>query len=336
MCIESPCFFGVQDVNGTYEVSIEITNDCNLKCRHCMNRSGMDATYTRFSLDDINSLIKEFVICNVTEVYITGGEPTLYPHFSVLIEKLSLNNIAVLLATNAYDISNHLDVIKKYVDCVFVSIDGTPSIHDEFRGVTGAYQCTMNNIRLLLTNKIPVRLSTVVSKSNIDYLDNIITAVKDLGVFEIHFTVLVNVGRATENQDTISESEYRALVGKINALKQTQSRQGFAITMRRNGKLSPETGKCYGGIKMAHINAEGVVFPCSYIAKSPIADDYSAKWRAGNLAKCIEKIRTLENICEQRNRYFAHTSCIAMALINSDNKNILSADPLDIIFGDEH
>lgn len=332
----TPCFFGTQDKAGTYEISIELTNRCNLHCMHCMNSSTSKTEQVGLSLEEIDILVDEFIENNVVEVYISGGEPTLHPYFKHFVEKLNSKKIVVLLATNAYDIAPYLDTIQKNIKCVFVSIDGTPEIHDHFRGVKGAYEKTLSNVRLLLSHKIPVRISTVVSKSNLDSLENIIQAVKGLGVCEIHFTVLVNIGRAQDNKNVaIDEKDYRYIVERIKELTEAHEKTGFRITMRRNDKLTPHTDRCYGGERMAHMSTTGLIAPCSYIAKSPLSEKYSAQWSPGNLHGCFAFIRKFQQLCVIRDEYFGHPSCAAMASITSGTTSELAVDPLDVIFVDD-
>ena len=334
MSLKSPCFFGVQETEGTYEISIELTNECNLKCKHCMNRSKIEDEICGLSDDELDVLIEEFVDNNVEEVYITGGEPTLHPYFFEFVRKLHDNNILVLLATNAYEIPDGFELIKEKVSGIFVSIDGDQPTHDSFRGVNGAYQKTMDNIKRYIAWGLPVRISTVVSSDNINSLESIIENVKAMGVYEIHFTILVNVGRAKESFGQVDNRTYYDMVRKIHQLRDKYAEGGFAITMRRDGKLGIETDRCYGGERMAHITATGLVAPCSYVAKCNLAAMYCKAWEPGTLEECLEKVKSFQDLCDERKKAFGHSSCAAMATMN-DKTDPLSKDPLDVIFEDE-
>ena len=101
-----PCFFGVNLSNDRYQASFELTNCCNLECKHCFNQSSKDA-HSGLSREDIFALIDELAEIRVNNVYITGGEPTCYQYFQDVIKYFIQNNIEVILATNAYDISSY-------------------------------------------------------------------------------------------------------------------------------------------------------------------------------------------------------------------------------------
>lgn len=330
---ESTCFFGVPSKDGIYQISYEITNRCNLHCIHCMNKSdNCDTTVTGLPWKDMEILLEEMAANNVKELYISGGEPTMYTFFNQLVKKSKFLGMDTLLATNAYDIEAYLDSIKKYVDIVFVSIDGTPEKHDFFRGQEGAYRRTIRSIKKLLDEKIPVRISTVVSKNNLNDLEKIIKELCDLGVFQVHFTVLVNVGRAANGDMLIDSEEYKKITNTIEKLQTKYEKEGFKITTRRNGKLCEDTGICYAGRRMAHLNALGVLSPCSYVAKCPLADRYSIQWKPGEFSKCLEHVKEFQSLCEQRTEHFGHPSCAALASITTGTDDIYALDPLDVVW----
>ena len=329
----SPCFFGVPKQDGVYQISFEITNRCNLHCVHCMNKSdNSESTPEGLPWMLMSLLLDEMAENNVKELYVTGGEPTMYPYFDQLVAKSKHLGMDTLIATNAYDIDSCLDVIKKDVDIVFVSIDGTQSTHNHFRGMPDAIEKSLENIKKMISLDIPVRISTVVSKSNLNDLEAIIKAVRDLGVFQIHFTVLVNVGRAAGGTMQINATEYREITQVIEALRIKYEKKGFVITSRRNQRLCQDSEPCYGGRRMAHITASGIVSPCSYVAKSRLGNHYNILWKPGELKNCLDHIRDFQSLCRKREAFFGHPSCAAIASITADNADLYSKDPLDIIW----
>lgn len=329
----SPCFFGVPEKDGIYQVSYEITNRCNLHCLHCMNRSDdLSTTNDGLEWESISLLLEEMKDNNVKELYISGGEPTLYPHFEKLIKKSKTLGIDTLLATNAYDIEPWLDEIKENISVVFVSIDGAPDKHDYFRGKSGAYSKSLNNIRKMIAMDIPVRISTVVSQNNINDLECIISELCDIGVFQVHFTVLVNVGRASDGEMLIDSNQYRELSGKIRELQKKYEKEGFIITTRRNGKLNDRTEPCFAGRRMVHINASGVISPCSYLNKCKLGLNYSMKWEAGNFKECLAHAKRFQSVCKEREKYFGYSSCAALASISADSDSLWAVDPLDEVW----
>lgn len=102
-----PCFFGVNLENDLYQVSFELTNCCNLECKHCFNKSDK-VGHNGLNKEEVFALIDELAELGINNVYITGGEPTCYPYFYDVVNYFIENNIEVILATNAYDISSYM------------------------------------------------------------------------------------------------------------------------------------------------------------------------------------------------------------------------------------
>ncbi len=84
---------------------IRVTYKCNKNCYYCFNNVFGDHLETKENLD-INA-VKNFVVEHkVKTVYISGGEPTLYPQLTELIDALSLRTRVVLFTNGLF--------LKKY------------------------------------------------------------------------------------------------------------------------------------------------------------------------------------------------------------------------------
>ena len=83
-------------------VNFELTEICNVKCRHCYN-PWRDESMGENSVDNskLDRIIKEFSDAKVFHVILTGGEPM--SNFDILvkaIKKLKDNNISVSCNSN--------------------------------------------------------------------------------------------------------------------------------------------------------------------------------------------------------------------------------------------
>ena len=57
-------------------INLEITEACNIKCRHCYNPWREDSAGSNsLTKDKMDYLIDEFVACGVFHVILSGGEP---------------------------------------------------------------------------------------------------------------------------------------------------------------------------------------------------------------------------------------------------------------------
>ncbi|MCI8554839.1 MAG: radical SAM protein [Clostridiales bacterium] len=64
---------------------LEITNQCNLDCRTCYNRSGQNRERRELSFADIEALIHRFLPLGLERLQFSGGEPTLHSEFDQIL-----------------------------------------------------------------------------------------------------------------------------------------------------------------------------------------------------------------------------------------------------------
>ena len=81
------CYFRTAADYPSKKSLLQITERCNLRCKHCFVSSvcsGRD-----MDLDLImTKVVPEFVKNNISKVTITGGEPFVYPHLIEVVEAL--------------------------------------------------------------------------------------------------------------------------------------------------------------------------------------------------------------------------------------------------------
>ena len=110
----SPCVFKHRE-GSNYVAFIEITNCCNMKCKHCMNWS-FENTNKGFEKEDILKLIEDLHNNNTEKIYISGGEPLLYSYIDEVILYANSLGMKVTLATNGIEIPKHIEAIKKVLN----------------------------------------------------------------------------------------------------------------------------------------------------------------------------------------------------------------------------
>ena len=108
-------------------VNFELTEICNVKCRHCYN-PWRDESMGEFSIDDnkLDMIIKKFVDAKVFHVILTGGEPM--SNFDILVKalkKLSENNISVSCNSNLILCNDEKAKIVTTIELVQCNIEPT-------------------------------------------------------------------------------------------------------------------------------------------------------------------------------------------------------------------
>ena len=78
---------------------------------------------------------------------------------------------------------------------------------------------------------------------------------------------------------------------------------------------------------MLHIDVNGKVSPCSWIAKLDSENEFSSFWPENSLKDCVKKFKNLENTKQLRKEKFGYCGCVALASIYKGD--FLAEDPLN-------
>ena len=168
-------------------VSIIPTLRCNLSCKMCAqsvvrkDESGRSWWYDpglELSVEKWVSFLDQ-ISASRPPLYMTGGEPLLYPHFRDLMREIKKRGLYVQLATNGTLLSREADfLVQEGVEGVTVSIDGPPEVHDRIRGIKGTFNRAAEGVSALVAarrrHKSPgptLSFICTISKTNYEYLE---------------------------------------------------------------------------------------------------------------------------------------------------------------------
>ncbi len=184
--IKGLAYFGVRKpfVPGApFQVVWDVTYACNLRCKHCYATAGKplpDELTTDEAMDTIDKLNK----LGVTIISFSGGEPLVRKDIYELISYAYEKGIYVAVATNGTMISE--DVAKKMkeagVGYVQISLDGTKETHENFRGIKGCYDRTIQGIKNCVKQGFFVNVSMTVTSYNYQDVEAVISLCEKLGV----------------------------------------------------------------------------------------------------------------------------------------------------------
>lgn len=159
---------------------VEITNQCNLRCRHCYNESESQSTSV-MTLDHYKTVIDKLLDLGVSRIQLIGGEPffdrnrlkdmldytigkfsfiEIFTNGTLIdpswMEYLSANNIHIALSVYSYQ----------------------ENMHDQVTGHVGSFFKTTNTIAALKSHCIPYRVCNVL-------MEGIDLGEKDTELFEL-------------------------------------------------------------------------------------------------------------------------------------------------------
>lgn len=179
---------------------IYLSWQCNMLCKHCWIFED-DSEDKIISMDLVDNILDEAKMLDVKSIKISGGEPLLNIEITEKIINFALeNNINIVVETNGLLLNeNFLKNIPHNVH-FSISIDSTDEkIHDLFRGVKGAFQKTISNLKLLRKYDFPFNITFSFSNDNLSEIPKMITLSKKLGANSLKLNPIMLLGRANVN-----------------------------------------------------------------------------------------------------------------------------------------
>jgi MoaA/NifB/PqqE/SkfB family radical SAM enzyme len=178
-------------------MSLCLSMRCNLNCLMCrQNRHSTDVPENRCWFDKDRELPLDAWVSVLDQaisfrpwLFVTGGEPILYPHFREFIEQAKKRRFLVHLQTNGTLLAKEADfLVGMGLEAVTISLDGTPEIHDSIRGRKGTFSLMENGVRSLIEARKRANspgpilsFNFTISKQNVEALEQIVPLAADLG-----------------------------------------------------------------------------------------------------------------------------------------------------------
>lgn len=235
--------------NSPGTISIDITSDCNLLCKHCSgNFHGTNGL--RMPKEMIYSLADWAAHNQIQHLSLSGGEPFIREDFCDIlyeVRKRFLGEIEVI--TNGTLINtSHILAINECANAINISLDGYDEESvSQVRG-KNVFRTAINSIKLLQRfgyNNISV--SMVLTENNQRNTEKFLELCKELNVNPI-LRPLIYSGRALANfkNSIISENNHKG--------QSTLTLKKESLRMRCI---------CSGGMDSIAISTDGSVYPCS-------------------------------------------------------------------------
>lgn len=136
-------------------IQIEVTEACNLNCKHCYLG---DKEPKHMSIETFMHILQMCRKKGVKIIEYSGGEPLLHPEFERFVSLGKEMGFFQMLFTNGT-----LKVDPKYFDIIQVSIDGTKEHHENIRGKKGIFERILKNLEFYKKHTQTI-VSTIVFK----------------------------------------------------------------------------------------------------------------------------------------------------------------------------
>lgn len=177
-------------------LELQITDRCNLRCRHCYLADGQNQD---LSFEKIEEILKEFEEIQGLRLLLSGGEPLLHPHFWKINEILRNYDFRSVLLSNGTLITK--EVAKRLrVHEVQVSLDGMKEGHESLRG-QGTFEKALQAIDYLQEANIQVSIATMIHRKNLVEFDSLASLIQSKNIGEWNVDLPCIAGRLEENRD---------------------------------------------------------------------------------------------------------------------------------------
>lgn len=288
------------------EIHFEINNRCMLSCRHCSSMATKFKGEMEYSEKDMLNLLKN--LGEEKEVFLTGGEPLLYPHLDSLLDYLysQLQDLRLgLFTTGIVSTSGKLSSIsEEYAHrlfscglrvCYLSVYSHLEQEHDLMTRECGSFNMLNSSLKNLQNAGVEIRFNSVVTKRNRTQFNDIIAFAEKNRVTEVRMLKLVGQGRAIDCWDEIGVTgeDYRSTV--INALKRDNKTQvtcsgAIDIMPCRRGA---EINSCPAGIGGLYVSNNGNIFPCASVK-------CKEEFNLGNISEdgIVNKINNWRDSCK--------------------------------------
>lgn len=183
------------------EVGIQLTNRCNLRCKHCFewNEKGF---HHQMSKERQNQDIDLAIIKRIFEetksvksnLYLWGGEPLSYKYLNELADMLVEDPRWTVFCTNGIEVQKNIDALIKMSPhmAMLISLEGFEVENDAIRG-KGTFNKVIENIKYLLDLKKQgifkgeISVNCVISEQMLDKMYDFMVYFEELGVNTVYF-----------------------------------------------------------------------------------------------------------------------------------------------------
>ena len=175
---------------------------CNLTCKHCYSISADTDFPGELSTAEVFAVMDDLRAFRVPVLILSGGEPLLRPDIFEITARAKALGFYVGLSTNGTLIDDRLigPVAEAGYDYVGISLDGIGATHDAFRRLTGAFDRSLNAVRLCRRHGIKVGLRFTLTLDNAHQLPALLRLADDEGVGKFYLSHLNYAGRGNKNR----------------------------------------------------------------------------------------------------------------------------------------
>jgi len=310
---------------GLHILEVEITNRCNLNCKHCYNR---DYQIQDLPLQDIKELIDLAQKNKVSKFVFSGGEAALHPKFTEISKYLKTiqGETKFIVQSNGYIANVPIEIIKAF-NVVHLSFE----IDDDCGVRKISIQDTTSLAKRLMQSGIYTYFFATVHTGNIGHIDRLVSLANNCGI-DIGFNLCLSVKH--HDNLSLSETQRIAVIRKLHDLYQQKKILRFSspfVSILENKKSIPYNGNkggCTAGIAACVVLPNGDVCPCPFFrikAGNVYEEPFEKIWMESDTFKELRKRYLFDEPCGSCEFLSYCSGCRARAF--KETGKLTGADP---------
>ena len=175
---------------------------CNLTCKHCYSISADKNFAGELGTHEVYRVMDDLRAFGVPVLILSGGEPLLRDDIYAIAARAKQMGFYVGLSSNGtlIDATSIERIAAVGFDYVGVSLDGTRPTHDVFRRKEGAFDASLQGVRLCRDAGIKIGVRFTLTQDNAHDLPALLQLVDDEGIDKFYLSHLNYAGRGNTNR----------------------------------------------------------------------------------------------------------------------------------------
>jgi len=163
------------------ELKLEITDSCNARCSFCHQDFGNLGKSSMMTVASGKKWIDWAANQGISQLRLTGGEPTLHPHLEELCAAAAARELEITVNTNGLSDFSCLERLSCYVRTLKVSLPSSqPKNCDRLTGVHRSFARKLATIALGCEAGFNVEILTVISVEILHEIEDFLALIDDL------------------------------------------------------------------------------------------------------------------------------------------------------------
>lgn len=241
-------------------VSWAITRRCRQKCTYC----GVVVPKKELSTAEVFTIIDKLSHFGTERISLTGGEALLREDLGDIIDYARSRDIVCAVNTNGDLLKQVLPKLSN-VERITMSFDGPDEVHKKLRRGNSHH---LDVIKLCRTARIPIVLTTVLSKLNLDAIDYILDTAQQHNIKVLFQPAQLNLlGQDKPNPIALEKPQLQNQIEKLINKKLQGNRSIYnSLSGLRHLSHWPDVKSipCWAAKLHCRIDSDGYIYPCGH------------------------------------------------------------------------